>query len=91
MCALHRFHKVAYWRTVGEHNVDINTKPLRMKPARVCNAMRAIKRVMRRDRVKHTAAIGMDHLARFEKEMFDILFLDPAPANVDFNLGNGAL
>ena len=86
MRVLHRLGEIAYRRAIGQHHMDIDAQPLGMQPTRIGDAMRAIQRVMRGLCVQHHATLGLDHFARSQQQVKDVVILDPAPADFNLNL-----
>ena len=85
-----RFLEIAHRRAVRQHDMDIDREPLGMEALGIGHAVRAIKRVVRRLGVEHGAAIGLDHLAPGDEQVLDIIALDAAATDFDFDLGGGA-
>ena len=62
------------------------TEPLGMQALGVGDTMCAVERVMRGLGVEHHPPVGLEPLARGDQHLLDVLFLDPAPADVDLDL-----
>ena len=87
---LDRLGNVADRRAIGQHDVNIDPQPLRMEPLGIGHAVGPVERVMCGLGVEHHPPIGLDHLARRNQQMFNIIGLDPPPAYINFDLRDPA-
>ena len=88
MRVLHCLRDIADRRAIRQHDMDIDPKPLGMQALGIGDAVRPIERIMRWLGMQHHAAIGLDHVARGDQQLVNIVAFDPPSANIDFDLGD---
>jgi hypothetical protein len=70
--------------------VNVDRQLVGVEPERLLHALQVVERVQRRQCVQDHAAAAVHVLLADSEQLIDILLLDPAPADLDFDTGDRA-